>query len=465
MRRGWLRLCVWLACSSGGVLGCRGDAFTCADDASCVEGAVHGTCEATGYCSFPDAECSSGRRYGKHAAPGLAGTCVPDDDAQSTDGTGFEPGESEVDSTTSTSSGDTTPPTTTSEPSTEESGDGPVDAWFDPAWVYRKPVTIPGGRVTADLTDFPVLVSSMDEDLRDLATESDIIFTASDHRKQLAHEIELFDASTGTLVAWVQLPQLDAGSDNTFYMYFGNAGASDQQDRSTVWSAYAIVLHFAGDADDSTQNSNDGVVSGPAPTAGKMGQAFDFPGTGSNRITIARDASWLPSTRVFFSCWFRAPSPASLNGEVLVARDSGGSNENFGLAWDYMNPRTRMRVNSTSFLPRNPSLSSGTWHLVHGVYDVDSTPRIVLYNDGVEVLSSNDMSGPIDDSGSPLAIGVNLAAPGTEGDNSRRFEGVIDEVRLSTSFTPSAAWIAAEYANQQDPQSFLTVGPREDYGR
>ena len=51
---------------------CTAGAFACVDDASCSGG----VCEASGYCSFPDADCDSGQRYGEHAPAELAGACV-----------------------------------------------------------------------------------------------------------------------------------------------------------------------------------------------------------------------------------------------------------------------------------------------------------------------------------------------------------------------------------------------------
>lgn len=47
--------------------GClRATAFPCSSDTECVNG-VQGTCEAIGYCSFPDPSCSAGSRFGEGA--------------------------------------------------------------------------------------------------------------------------------------------------------------------------------------------------------------------------------------------------------------------------------------------------------------------------------------------------------------------------------------------------------------
>jgi Lectin C-type domain len=46
--------------------GClRAAAFECASDVQCTRTGAQGTCEAVGFCSFPDATCGSGRRFGE----------------------------------------------------------------------------------------------------------------------------------------------------------------------------------------------------------------------------------------------------------------------------------------------------------------------------------------------------------------------------------------------------------------
>lgn len=68
--------------------GCnRNDAFVCGSDSECSSDDGEGTCQPTGYCSFPDDACVSGQRYGDLARDDLARLCVP-------------PGESETESAT-----------------------------------------------------------------------------------------------------------------------------------------------------------------------------------------------------------------------------------------------------------------------------------------------------------------------------------------------------------------------------
>ena len=92
------------------------DVFACIESSQCESVGVPGTCEASGFCSFPDPECDSGRRYGSLAGP-LSNTCV-DDDAGTTSTTSGGP-------TTSTTAG---PLTTTAEPTTKGSTASETDA-------------------------------------------------------------------------------------------------------------------------------------------------------------------------------------------------------------------------------------------------------------------------------------------------------------------------------------------------
>jgi hypothetical protein len=74
----------------------------------------------------------------------------------------------------------------------------------------------------------------------------DIVF-ATDAGIKLDHEIEHY--AGGSLVAWVSVPNLSSTVDTVLYMYYGNAGASDQQNEEAVWSPdYVMVQHLEEEA-------------------------------------------------------------------------------------------------------------------------------------------------------------------------------------------------------------------------
>lgn len=111
---------------------CRSGAFACSDDQQCGAG----VCESTGYCSFPDASCDSGQRYGELAASELAGQCVDP-----------SPGGD------SGSSGSTVPSTTGEPPPDTSNGDTTVgDPGAGSTAALADSTTSAAGESTADVT-------------------------------------------------------------------------------------------------------------------------------------------------------------------------------------------------------------------------------------------------------------------------------------------------------------------------
>src|SRR3989344_5660578 len=130
---------------------------------------------------------------------------------------------------------------------------GILDPWYDSGWLYRKKITIDYNKVgSGGVTNFPMLFSRTDVDLKSTgngvhvasATGLDILFTDVNGTK-LDHEIELYTATTGNLIAWVEVPSISASANTTVYIYYGNASAADQSNATGVWDAnYKGVWHL-----------------------------------------------------------------------------------------------------------------------------------------------------------------------------------------------------------------------------
>lgn len=141
-----------------------------------------------------------------------------------------------------------------------------VSKWADDRFKYRKNITVPFGKITKDLTNFPVLVDLCDPDLKNVFQPSgnDILFIDASGT-QLDHEIELFNqtynSTHGQLVAWVR-GNLSSTKDTIFSMYYGNASVSTQENTEGVWKKdFTAVWHLSetsGPRYDSTQNNFDG---------------------------------------------------------------------------------------------------------------------------------------------------------------------------------------------------------------
>lgn len=127
----------------------------------------------------------------------------------------------------------------------------PKSSSFNPflkGWKYRKKITIDNTKVDNTLTNFPVLIRIFDTDLRDKAQGDgyDILFMDDKgFANSLYHEIEKYDASTGELIAWVNIPSLSSSESTFFYIYYGNPDSGNQQIPENVWDTnYVMVQHM-----------------------------------------------------------------------------------------------------------------------------------------------------------------------------------------------------------------------------
>jgi len=162
-----------------------------------------------------------------------------------------------------------------------------LDPSINGIWLYRMKIKINHNKVAGDLTNFPVLISIESPHLGKKAqsTGNDIVFTESFNVKDiLDHEIELFDSSSGNLVAWVKIPFLSSSEDTIIYMHYGNSNCGNQQNPEKVWdNNYLAVYHLNGinylDIKDSTSNNLDVVEKQGIPTfqvSGKIGLCVNF---------------------------------------------------------------------------------------------------------------------------------------------------------------------------------------------
>jgi len=123
----------------------------------------------------------------------------------------------------------------------------PSEPWWDSNWQYQKEIVINYTMVDGNLVNFPILIyNSSDSDLAAYAQDSgdDIVFTNSEGVK-LNHEIELFNGTSGELVAWVNVTSLSSVEDTVLYIYYGNSECSSQENSVNVWdSNYLSVYHL-----------------------------------------------------------------------------------------------------------------------------------------------------------------------------------------------------------------------------
>ncbi|MFW9964335.1 MAG: LamG-like jellyroll fold domain-containing protein [Candidatus Sifarchaeia archaeon] len=348
---------------------------------------------------------------------------------------------------------------------------------FTLPYYHRKQMTISHTNVVDDLVNFPVLVDIYDTDLRtDVRPDGrDIAFAISE--ETLSHEIELFDQAYNLthahLVAWVNVPLLSSSTDTVLDMYYGNPLAPIVYDTGPVWdSDYVGVWHLgesgaglSGEYTDSSlyknhgQGGNGTVSYVPSRVVTPIGYGQNF----TNHFIDCGNATSLDITgnQITLQLWMQYPSATHPNMGPFNHK-GWYDGYRFIMSQNSQNMRINLGPKSTGGtydLSTSQVITPNEWHHVVATYDGS---LVKFYIDGNQdaatmVMTTNILSALPD----PFRIG--------HGDQPEAkawtypWIGQIDEVRIS-SIARSGAWIQTEYENQNNPNSFYSVGAEENIG-
>ena len=346
--------------------------------------------------------------------------------------------------------------------------------WYNTSFLYRKKITIDHNKVDADLTNFPVLVSTTMNTTKIQSTGNDVFFTSSSGTK-LNHEIDSYNSTSGALVAWVNVTYIAGGSttpDTYIYLYYGNMTCSSQQNVLGTWNSdYIIVNHLADTSGtnivDSTSKNHNGTSSG-TPTlnqTGLFGKAISFDGS-NDYINYGDHADFSP-TQVTFYFIVKTPD-AQINADaVQLAKENSAAKEhqnNFNTATNKI--RFEIAGSGGGTVGRKDSNGMATlgteWSQLVLVWTGGTTDAsIKIYINGVQTDDADEHYGTFTgwkDTAAPLVVGTDVVSP-TE----YAWKGVIDEFRFS-SIARTSQWISTEYKNQNDPANFTIYSTEEQYG-
>ena len=252
---------------------------------------------------------------------------------------------------------------------------------FDPfseGWNYRKEINIDHTKVNGNLSNYPVLISTIDQDLRDNAQEDgdDILFMdAEGVAAKLYHEIDSFNGATGMLTAWVKVPMVSSAEDTVLYMYYGNLASTAQQFPEKAWdSHFQAVWHLnnnpAGGVLDSTAHDNDltayGSMSSSDLIEGRVGKCLQF--DGFDDYLLAPDSSSLKPAEVTLLCWLNIDTGymSEEGREFILGKrcvDSWGNQDavTYGMQFynNEMGTKAEKDSNSQTFAKYNATLVPG----------------------------------------------------------------------------------------------------------
>ncbi|TFF96190.1 hypothetical protein EU546_01895, partial [Candidatus Thorarchaeota archaeon] len=343
---------------------------------------------------------------------------------------------------------------------------------------YKKDITVDRSRhLSASLTNFPVMVRLVDTDLHDKvqADGDDIAFYAGG--KIVPHEIELFDQDfTGTealLIAWVKV-NLTGSANTVISMYYGNPYLGPQERPDEVWTQnFGAVWHLNEDTTaggtsaihyDSTSNNHFGNQSGNEDDTGQIGLGQRFDGS-NDQIVISSDRNFAPSGDVEISGWFKLDSSfgsSSPTTRLIFTKYLDGDNDMHialvGQDYDHAGIPTGSLVfkvennaagQKYKYTTRT-SWTAGTWYHFSCFVDSDTPENNEIWINGSDNTGGTDGLLASADVAYDANWGIGGGLIEQVSGLLSYFDGVIDEVRVSTTLR-GQAWKSASYSNQLNP--------------
>ena len=335
---------------------------------------------------------------------------------------------------------------------------------FDEGWQYRKEITIDHTMVNGDLTGFPVLVSSIDVDLRDKAQfdGDDILFMDGPGvATKLYHEIEYYDGSSGELVAWVNIPSLSNDVDTVLYMYYGYPWSNSQQFPEKVWDSDYIHVWHLGDSLSDSAGSDNGNNHGTSIVSGKIGKSRDFE-MDENDFIDCGDMSQPADgslTTITWECWVK---PETQHTMLVSKYDSSGTDYSSYHIFFLQDGRLRIQAYSAWGVQTwgdtdNSYSEEGQWVYLTATFNLGGIKELGAYINGNKVAftykgqSANVMWN--------IPVTDDIGRVRTES-TTHYADAVFDEVRWS-KIVRNDAWIITSYNSMNNPSSFFIVGPEE----
>ena len=347
----------------------------------------------------------------------------------------------------------------------DKQGWGTLDPWWNSN--YSNKFSIISSTTLVDITtsSIPLLIdlsnapagfwSAVQSDF------DDIRITSSTEDGTL--NFELVNASTTAQTGELWLNTGDDGisstTPKTFYVYYGNAGASDTSTSTTWNSNYKGVWHLkdspnATTTQDSTVNDNDGVKpigpEDPVEVDGKIGKAQDFDGINAS-FDIASPVTGLPigSADRTATMWVNIDDYGTFNWFMYYGPASGTAE-----AFNFYITVTNGYLSFSSIsndLGSTTAVPTLTWN--HIAVTISGGDGVILYLNGSEV-ESGTLGQAVNTTASQIWLGTRI-------DEDFFYDGRMDETRLLDTVLPSN-WISTEYNNVNSSSTFWAFGAQED---
>ncbi|MCW4460668.1 DUF2341 domain-containing protein [Sphingomonas sp. BT-65] len=318
-------------------------------------------------------------------------------------------------------------------------------AWWNKDWTERREVTLDASGmrgVQGSLTRVPVLVrlhSGIFDFSKARPDGGDIRFVAADDKTALTYHIERYDATAELALIWVDMPQVDAGSPQKIWLYYGNQAATPAANANGSYDGeQSLVLHFSesnAPADQTANRNRIAAFTAKPSVEGLIAGGATFAGESQLRIAPSQSLAIPAGGSMTWSAWVRPQAGGPQEGLVFTKLSAGGEAAPARLAVGLRGGVPYVRLTgadgTTGEAAASTALAPGSWaHLA------------VTASEGVVTLYLNG-----------AAIGtIQAALPQLDGEEVigslgpiPAFTGDIDELgRANAARSPAAIALAAQ---------------------
>ncbi|HEY4057265.1 MAG TPA: LamG-like jellyroll fold domain-containing protein [Kofleriaceae bacterium] len=301
----------------------------------------------------------------------------------------------------------------------------------------------------AGFADFmlPVFLTSSRFDRSKLLPDASDLYFTDTTGVLLPSEIEQIGDGTDPLVAWVRIPDYNAGT--IIQLHYGGPPHAPSLD--PTWPASFLGVWHLVDGADSGPHANNGALHNTVAEAGIIGPARRFHPGDDDWVSIADSPTLtFPLNQLTMSGWVKPDSLPGVYAALLGRQQADTTLNDFNI-----NVFTNVATGSISFSETTShevsggTITTGTWHNIALTFDgametlyidgalvgVEPETRIVSHSSNAVLIGGdrNDMAGT-----TPAGVA-----------DSDFVDGLIDEVRLE-NVARDAGWIQATVAAAHD---------------
>lgn len=320
---------------------------------------------------------------------------------------------------------------------------------YDATYVYRTKITFSGYDKLETLTNFPVLVrfgpnmpNFSYSQFNSPENAGDLRFLTPDFSSVLNYEIEEWNTGPGmTSYVWVRIPALT--NNTSIWAYWGNLSLTNPPASTTngaVWNAnYKAVWHMGEtNVHDWTAYINSGLSYTNTSITGVIGRGQNF--AGNSYVDLGTKPSLNITGAITISSWLYHNT--GLGWAFAYGAGIAGGNWVCDIGLSSAHQWGGEIKGFTLIGPSSPT-EAMSWHHQVVVYDYDGG-SVLLYHDGVQVSVTNATGA---------STSANLFRIGAKADLSLFWNGLIDEMRVSSA-AESSNWVWACWLNQASNSVF-----------